>query len=468
MTNVPRLVLAAPESGSGKTTVTVGLVAAFRAQGLRVQPFKVGPDYIDPGYHALAAGRPCRNLDAWMLGPDAVRESFTCNTRAADIAVVEGVMGFFDGFGAQDNTGSTAEVAQLLRAPVILIVDARGMARSAAALVKGYHEFAPGLPLAGVILNRVGGEKHVEICTQAIESAAGVPVLGYLREDDALRLPQRHLGLVTTTEAGPWQNFIERAAHEVTATIKLERVLDVSRTALSLSCSPASTQWSPVANLEPPVRLAVAQDAAFSFTYPENIELLEEAGAVITCFSPLRDAALPEGVSGVVLSGGFPELYAADLSANVAMHHALRAAHERGVPIYAECGGLMALTEHIVDFDGRRWPMVGLLPGHSVMSGQATLGYRLVEALADGPLLAAGERVRGHEFHYSRWEGRPAGLSAAYHLLPPNGEPGDPSLAGARLGNLWASYIHLHFLAKPEMAQRFVAWCRARGEEAGR
>jgi cobyrinic acid a,c-diamide synthase len=514
---VARLVIAGTHSGVGKTTLTAGLIAALRQRGLTVQPFKTGPDYIDPTYHSLAAGRPCRSLDTWMVPPGRVRALFTHAVRGADVAIVEGVMGLYDGFSYQDENGSTAQVAKLLNAPVVLVLDASHMARSAAALALGYQQFDLDLPLAGFILNQVGGESHGQGVATAIQRATDRPVLGWLPHDPALEIPERHLGLVPTAEPGRWRGFIEAAADRVARHLDLDWLLTIAQEAQPLNAPnplaildngqfsvarPARTSGAPSrhrlapqgsqgSSPAPPrpwrdqgepngvragagthVRsqrsgrrpvIAVAQDEAFSFIYPDNLDLLRIAGAEVAFFSPLRDAALPPGAAAVILSGGFPEFYAGQLAANTAMQHALRQVHSQGMPIYAECGGLMYLTQAIIDCptgvpsgEGQEHLMVGLLPGRSVMSQQLTLGYRLAQAASDSWLLSAGETVRGHEFHYSAWEGRPADIPPAYHLLTPDGQ-GAPRPEGVCLGNLRASYVHLHFWNKPELAARFVA-----------
>ena len=453
---IPRLVIAGTHSGVGKTTITAGLIAALRQRGLKVQPFKVGPDYIDPSYHTLAAKRVCRNLDTWMAPTDRVQALFANGTQEADIAIVEGVMGFYDGLGYDNEAGSTAEVARLLGAPTVLVIDAGGMARSAGAVAYGYQQFAPDLPVAGFILNQVGGDAHGRGVAVAIERATALPVLGWLPRDSALEIPERHLGLVPTAEPGRWQDFIQAASNAIARHIDLDRLLTIATAAppLIAPCLAAHGRAEQQTTAGGPV-IAVARDEVFSFTYEDNLDLLRAAGAEIAFFSPLHDHALPLNATGVILSGGFPELYASQLAENVGMRQALHEAHTQQMPIYAECGGLMYLTQAIVDLDGREHPMVGLLPGRSVMSGKLTLGYRLVWAADDSWMLSAGEPVRGHEFHYSLWEDRPSDLLPAYKTLPRSGE-GEACPEGAHQGNLLASYIHVHFWGKPELATRFV------------
>lgn len=468
---IPRLIISGTHSGVGKTTVTAGVIAALRQRGLTVQPFKSGPDYIDPTYHGLAAGRPCRNLDTWMVPPERVRALFAHAAREVDIAIVEGVMGVYDGSSYEDEAGSTAQLAKLLGASVILVLDASKMARSAGAVALGFQRFDPDLSVAGFIVNRVGSEGHGQGVATAIREATGLPVLGWLPRDSGLEIPERHLGLVPTPEPGRWGSFVEAAAHHVARHLNLDHLLSLARKAPSLSTDdspvfqPLVLQASSTKGVGRPV-IAVARDEAFNFTYEDNLDLLRAAGAEIVFFSPLRDATLPPDTAGIILSGGFPELYADRLAANDGMREALHEAHRQEIPIYAECGGLMYLTKAIMDLKGREHSMVGLLPGRSVMSGRLMMGYRLAQAAGDSWLLAAGETVRGHEFHYSVWEGRPADSPPAYHLLPHDGQ-GDPRPEGARLSSLWASYVHLHLWTRPTMAVRFVEACRQGGPSDG-
>ncbi len=460
---VRSLVIAGTQSGVGKTTIVVGLSAALRARGLAVQPFKVGPDYIDPGHHSLAAGRACRNLDTWMMPPERTKALFEQAARSADVALIEGVMGLFDGVGYEDESGSTAQVAKLLQTPVLVVIDASKVARSAAAVAVGFQRFDPHVRVAGFLVNRVGSESHGRGVAAAIAQATGLPVLGWLPRDESLAIPERHLGLIPSAEPGRWAEFGQAAAAAMAKYVDLDGVLaQCSRHAPRdeiLTRSVRSTL--PCGDR---VIIAVARDEAFHFCYEENLALLEDAGATLTFFSPQHDEQLPAGTAGILLSGGFPEIYAETLSANVRMHAAVRNAHAHRLPIYAECGGLMYLTESITDFDGRRLPMTGLLPGHSVMTRRLTLGYRQAQAASSSWLLDEKESVRGHEFHYSTWKDRPADLPAAF-LLTPRDASGTPRREGACVGNLWASYVHLHFWGKPELAQRFVtqARCASKG-----
>jgi cobyrinic acid a,c-diamide synthase len=456
-----RIVIAGTHSGVGKTTVTVGLIDALRRRGLSVQPFKVGPDYIDPTYHALAAGRPCRNLDTWMLPPARVRSCFERAAATADVALIEGVMGLYDGSEYEDESGSTAEVAKLLRAPVVLVLDAGQLARSAGAIALGYQRFDEALPVVGFIVNRVASARHAQGVTAAIERATGLPVLGWLPRTEDLQIPERHLGLIPTAEPGRWREFARAAGAAVTKHLELDRLLAIAaQVTAEIREDAADSFLTPDPWPLTPARpvIALARDEAFTFTYEDNLNLLRAAGAEIVSFSPLRDESLPERTAGVLLCGGFPEVYAQQLSANRALHAELRAAHHQRLPFYAECGGLMYLTEAIQDCSGGTHSMVGLLPGRCAMGERLSLGYRVARSAGASWFLNEGEEIRGHEFHYSAWHDRPADLPPAYVLLPRSGGC-EARLEGARVGNLWASYVHVHFGAKPELAGRFVEAC---------
>ncbi|HWO94282.1 MAG TPA: cobyrinate a,c-diamide synthase [Dehalococcoidia bacterium] len=448
-------VVAGTTSGVGKTTITSGLISALRARGCRVQPFKAGPDYIDPSYHARAAGRACRTLDSWMLPHDVLRALFAHASRDADIAVVEGVMGLFDGRSGEGEAGSTAEIAKLLGLPVILVVDAAKVARSVAAQVLGYRQFDADVRIAGVILNNVAGPGHSALCAEPIVAATGIPVLGALPRSDELRLPERHLGLIPTVEGRTAGGFFEAARAMVEEHVDLTALEAIAASAVLRAPVVGWEALHRPASKPERVRLAVAQDEAFSFIYPENLELLQAAGADIVPFSPLRETQLPHDASGVYLGGGFPELYAEALAANEPMLRSVRDAARMGLPIYAECGGLMYLGEALVDQAGRSHRMAGVVPVRSSMERtRLTLGYRTVRARADGPLLPAGRSVRGHEFHWSELDAPVPAATAAYQVV----ETG--ALEGYAKDNICASYIHLHFAADLSIAPRFVEACR--------
>jgi cobyrinic acid a,c-diamide synthase len=448
VTVVPRVVLAAPSSGAGKTSIATGLLAAFAARGLAVSPHKVGPDYIDPGYHALAAGRPGRNLDPWLVGEERIVPLFLHGARDADVAVVEGVMGLFDGAthpSVEPGFASTAHVAGLLQAPVVLVVDASSQARSVAALVHGFATFEPGIRVGGVILNRVASDRHEKILRNALDTA-GMPVFGAVRRLDALATPSRHLGLVPAAERSAAAVATVRALGDVVgAGVDLDALLALARSAPPLDAEP----WDPATEVEPVrgrPRIAVAGGPAFTFGYAENVELLAAAGADVVTVDPLRNEALPPGTAGLVLGGGFPEMYAAELSANAGLRADVAALAARGAPIAAECAGLLYLSASL---DGL--PMCGVLDARTAMSPRLTLGYRAAVALEDSVLAAAGTRVRGHEFH--RTVSDPAAGPAPAWQWSVDGPEGFVS------GGVHASYLHLNWAGVPELARRFTAAC---------
>ncbi|MCO5974152.1 cobyrinate a,c-diamide synthase [Actinoallomurus soli] len=463
---MPRIVVAAPASGSGKTTVATGLMAALTARGLDVSPHKVGPDYIDPGYHALAAGRPGRNLDPWLTSEDLVAPLFLHGARGADVAVVEGVMGLFDGAeAAGGGFASTAHVARLLDAPVVLVVDASSAGRSIAALVHGFVTYDSTVRIGGVILNRVGSDRHERICRAAIEET-GLPVLGALRRNADADTPSRHLGLIPAAERrADAVRTVERLGALVAESCDLQGLLALAHAAPPIGARPwdpatadltAAAAGRPAAPGEDAVRpagpaegaarpvVAVAGGPAFTFGYAENDELLAAAGADVVPFDPLRDETLPEGTRGVVIGGGFPEMYAAELAANEPLRRQVAAF---GGPIYAECAGLLYLARTL---DGA--PMCGVVDAEASMTSRLTLGYREAVAVTDSPVARTGERFRGHEFHRTAVRRGPD--AAAAWRWPGAGPEG--FAAPLRL----ASYLHLHWAGSPEMASRFAGACR--------
>ncbi|WUS79297.1 cobyrinate a,c-diamide synthase [Streptomyces canus] len=483
--SVPRLVIAAPSSGSGKTTVATGLMAAFAARGLAVSPHKVGPDYIDPGYHALASGRVGRNLDAYLCGPELVAPLFLHGARGCDIAVVEGVMGMFDGAAGEGELASTAHVAKLLRAPVVLVVDASSQSRSVAALVHGFASWDPEVRVGGVILNKVASDRHEALLREALESA-GVPVFGVLRRVAQVDTPSRHLGLVPVAERrGEAVEAVAAMAEQVRAGCDLEGLVSLARGAGALSCAawdaaevvasspppplpvpspgaaapstpPGGSAPIPPSALKGPrpqtpdgLVVAVAGGPAFTFSYAEHSELLTAAGAEVVPFDPLRDQQLPDGTAGLVIGGGFPEVYAAELSANEPLRKAVAALAETGAPVAAECAGLLYLCREL---DGQ--PMCGVLDASARMEDTLTLGYRDAVAVSDSSLAVAGTRMRGHEFHRTVVEPA-AGDAAAWGVRVPRRR-----LEGFVQRGVHASYLHTHWASVPGVARRFVERCR--------
>ena len=454
--NAPRLVIAGTHSGAGKTTVTLAIMAALAARGRLVQPFKAGPDFIDPGHHSAATGRPSYNLDGWMLGAAINREIYMRAAADADFSIIEGMMGLFDGSSPVNEIGSTAELAKQLDAPVLLVIDGSALARSVAAMVSGYAQFDPALHVNGVLFNRVSSEGHYKLLKDAVEQETDVMVVGYLRPDPAVTIADRHLGLVTAMERGGGDLY-RRLAMAAAETVDLDRV-----EALASSCRELTAPLpQPVMKTQGrPIRIGLAQDLAFCFYYPDNLELLEREGAELVRFSPIADQVLPD-VDMLYLGGGYPELHGEALARNVAMRTAIRRFAERGGTIYAECGGMMYLTQSIRDFSGASHEMVGLFAAEAVMHRQSlTMGYRTMECSQDCILGASGTTARGHEFHYSTLVPR-GPLRYVSLLRDAQGEAkGSDGLA---MGNTLACYAHLHFASQPQMAGALVASARRTG-----
>jgi cobyrinic acid a,c-diamide synthase len=451
VTALPRIVLAAPGSGHGKTTIATGLMAAFRDSGLEVAGFKVGPDYIDPGYHLLATGRPGRNLDPHLCDPEQLLPLLlhgTATPQPADVAVIEGVMGLFDGQIGGDGFASTAHVAALIQAPVIMVLDISQVSRTAAAIVHGLHTFDPAVRLSGVILNKAGSDRHAEEVISAME-ATGIDVLGVLPRDAGIEAPSRHLGLVPAAERADASQAACRLAARIADHLSLTRIMQIANAAPPLPGAP----WDPSAVVRPPSKarpvVAVAGGRAFTFRYPETDELLRAAGCEPVIFDPLTDPQLPPGTFGLYLGGGFPETYASELSANTTLRAAIVAAIDAGVPTVAECAGMLYLCRSV---DGAT--MVGALPAEAAMSDRLTLRYRSLTTNHDHLLAPAGARVTGHEFHRTIVD--PASGERAAWLVDgqPAGFSTDP--AGTGRPTLHASYLHLHWAGHPHVAQRFA------------
>jgi len=457
---VPRFLIAGVHSGVGKTTIATGIMASLRARGLIVQGFKVGPDYIDPSYHTYVTGRASRNLDTWLAGEARIPELFCRNTGDADVAVIEGVMGMFDGLRGSDDWGSSAHIARILECPVILVVDVRSMARSAAAIVHGYATMDPRVKVAGVILNKVGGPKHYRMVKEAIEGATGIRVVGALGRDSELTMPERHLGLVPMAERGDMQASFTYLSARIEESVDLDALLEIGRQAKEL---PRSTEFMfPAAPTVTGVRVAVARDEAFTFYYQDGLDLLTTMGVELVPFSPLHDTDLPPAVSGVIIGGGFPELFLDQLAGNQPMMDSIRGAAGDGMPIYAECGGLMYLCRAVASFDLGEYPLVGLVPAVCQMEKRLfAIGYVEATAQSDNLLCRRGETLRGHEFHYSKLVSIDPNYRWAFKLTGGKGEAERPE--GFEAGNLLASYLHLHMAGNPAAAARFVARCQSWG-----
>jgi cobyrinic acid a,c-diamide synthase len=487
--DIPAFVVAGTHSGCGKTTVTLGLMAALRARGYQVQPFKIGPDFIDPGHHARITGRASQNLDGWMLDQTTNLEIFSRMHEGADVLVGEGVMGLFDGFSATDESGSTAQMAKWLGLPVLLVVDARSMARSVAALVQGYTGFDPELSFAGVLCNRVGSSGHARILKEALAAAGCPSCLGCLPRQEDLAMPSRHLGLYTAEDMEDGSDFLPALIQWIEDHVHLDRLLNMTRgqrseirgqmseiggrrSEVGIQRSEVGRRTSDVGDrgsedgwqgeeraLHGKVRIGLARDRAFCFYYPENLRLLEQAGAELIPFSPLKDCHLPENVQGIYLGGGYPELYARELAANRQLRAELTSYAAGGGPVYAECGGFMYCMHSLEDVQGDTHPMLGLFPFRAQMNDRLrALGYREVSLCRDTLLGPAGTVIRGHEFHYSVIVDLPSDVPRVYSLQ--GRYFGPTTLEGYAVYNVLASYVHLHFGSCPQAAEYFVRFCR--------
>ena len=441
------IVIAGPASGVGKTTVALGLMAAFRRRGLTVQPFKCGPDFIDPGHHTRVCGRPSRNLEGGCCRPR--RAVFAERARTANIAIVDGVMGLFDG-ARGSGEGSTAAMAKHLRVPVLLVVDASKMAASAAALVHGFETFDPATRIAGVVFNHVGSAGHYGLLREALEHAGCAPAVGYLPHDALIGIPERHLGLHTADEEVWSGAALEHLSSLMEQFVDLDRVLEMAAAREGYESPTIETCMA-----RADARIAVPRDRAFCFYYEDNLDALRAAGAEIVAFSPLADHTLPDGTDALYIGGGYPELYAAELSANHSMRAAIRQFADSGGLIYAECGGLMYLGRHLRLRDGERCPMVGVLPFETALTDRLVrFGYTEVCFTTDCLLGRSGATTRGHSFHYSTIEAGSAEVDSVYRVR--STLSGNESTEGYVVGNVLASYIHLHFLSNPELAANLV------------
>ncbi len=446
-----RFIIAGTHSGTGKTTITAGIIKALRKRGFEVQPFKVGPDYIDPGYHTLASDRQTRNLDGWMLTREQVQEVMSRNIPRNGIGVVEGVMGLYDGYTADGEEGSTAQIAKITNSPVFLIIDGAKMARSAAAVALGYQTLDPEVPIAGLIFNRLGGERHYNLLKKAVEPL-NIPVLGYFPREPEVLLPERHLGLVPTSEMSSVKEFINYWGNLAERCLDLDAMGKISE---KFPAVPVPENTTLPRRFEPArCNLAVARDDSFTFYYPENLELLGARGASIIEVNLLKDSSLPVDCHGLYIGGGFPEIFARELSENKSMVESVKEAAQRGMPIYGECGGFMYLTRGIKNFHGRYFPLTGIFPCDSVMTGKRqALGYVAAKTRISNFLTLRGEESRGHEFHWS--EITRDELKEYVYRFPNKGNRED----GLLYKNVLGSYVHLHFYSNPVIAERFVKAC---------
>ena len=450
--NFPRIIIAATQSGAGKTTITSGILAALKKRGLNVQAYKVGPDYIDTGFHEIASGKPSINLDSWLVGEKTLLQNFFTPSTASETALIEGVMGLYD--GGVGGVSSTAQIARILRCPIILVIDAKSMGTSAAAVALGFREFDKNINLAGVILNRVGSDSHKKIIVDALEKI-NIKCFGAIRRNAEFILPERHLGLVPTAENN-FTEVIEKICATVESEVDIDAILEVANSAPVMSIN---NSLVPSAScLLPKIKIAVAKDAAFNFYYEESLNELKKLGAEIVYFSPLESETLPESISGLIIGGGFPEMFAEKLQANKKIRAAIRTAAENNLPIYAECGGFMYLMDSITNFGGRNFEMCGVIPARAVMTDKLqTVGYIDAEILQDCIIGKAGEKLHAHEFHFSTSE-----ISADKNIFTcKRMRTGKIFRAGFFVKNIVASYLHIHFAGCPNAADNFIAACKS-------
>ena len=473
------LVIAGERSGVGKTTVTLALLSSLCRKSQRVQSFKVGPDYIDPMFHQQVTGRPCRNLDPVLTSETYVQDCFARHVQGVDYALIEGVMGLFDGASGQDDWASTAHIARLLQLPVLLVLDCSRLSRSVAAIAHGYKTFDPRIQLAGVVLNRVGSDRHLELLKDALEPLQ-LAVLGVLRRQDTITIPDRHLGLVPTAEITQLDILFDQLAQLGDSCFDWERLLPlltppspplVRGGEILNSCSfpPLDNRNFSEEGLRGvlrmqgetniPIRVAIARDRAFSFYYQDNLDILQQLGAELVPWSPLTDEALPADIQGLYFGGGFPEVFAQQLAENTSARESVRKAILTGMPTYAECGGLMYLCEQITDFEGQSWSMVGVLPTTTVMGKRLTVGYRQAKALQNSPLLPIGATVWGHEFHHSQLMATPEKPLFELRGYDQKGK-GKATVEGWRVHQVHASYVHLHWGGRPEIPAHFLQRCQ--------
>ncbi|MGQ3683419.1 MAG: cobyrinate a,c-diamide synthase [Candidatus Loosdrechtia sp.] len=448
----PRIVIAGTHSGVGKTSVTLGFMSALIEKGYTVQGFKVGPDYIDPSHHTAVTGRFSRNLDTWLMKEDVCLELFDHAMTDADMAVIEGVMGLYDGCLDGSESGSTAHLARILNAPVILVMDAKGMSRSAGALVMGYMNFDKEVKISGIILNRVKSDRHYNAIRKSVEENCRVPVLGYLPFHEEIILPERHLGLVPSAEQEFSKSVYKIIGNLLSATVDIDKVISIAQSSNSLPTFEKTLFTGMKERFH--FRIAVASDEAFNFYYQDNLDLLEAYGVELTYFSPLYDKFVPADINAIYIGGGFPELYAGMLASNTTMKESLRKAYNRGVVIYGECGGMMYLLEHLTDHKKKTHEMCGILKGTTRMEEKRQgLGYITVEAVQDTIFCKKGKRFRAHEFH---WSSRyvPEGTPYAYLVSKCDEKEARPD--GISDGRALGSYAHIHFATDPDLVKHFL------------
>lgn len=445
---IPRIVIGGTQSGVGKTTLTAGLIRALTERGLKVQPFKIGPDYIDPSFHSQAAGRQAHNLDSWLVGEEQLKELFAVSCEGADIAVIEGVMGIFD--GDKGGKSSTAEIARLLGAPLLLVHNCQSAGESAAAAILGFYHYQEGVQPAGVILNRIGSTKHAEMIVEPLEKQ-GVKVVGKVPRSPGLGLEERHLGLVPVAEKNP-EDVIGLAAKVVLEHVEIEKIIQIANEAPEFTYSARSVLKKEFLD----IRVGIARDEAFSFEYPASLAILEELGAKLIFFSPIHDKQLPD-VDGLFFGGGFPELFLPALSKNIQMLQAIRDFHGEKKPIWAECGGFLYLCRTLKDFSGKNYSLVGIVPASTEMMRKLqAVGYVTATAEEDSLLIQKGGNLRGHHFHFSQIIPEIENFPWAFRMKSRRGEETD----GYQSENVIASYLHIHLLGNIPAGVNFLKTCK--------
>lgn len=449
MKKLSAFVIAGTHSGCGKTTVSLGIMSALKRKGLNVQGFKVGPDFIDPGHHRIITENPSYNLDGWMISEKCNKKIFLQHSCGADVVVVEGVMGLYDGASGNDDAGSTAQIAKWLNLPVILVIDARSMARSVAALLLGYTLFDPEVNIVGVIFNRVSSYRHAELIEDAVKDIKGIEIFGFLPEDKRIEIPSRHLGLITAEDMSMQDSYIRLLSEWTDSNVDLYKLLNVTTYIAD------NFHFRKPAKRLTKVKIGIAKDNAFCFYYEDNLRLLEKEGAELIPFSPINDSTIPE-CHALIFGGGYPELYCEKLSSNLKLMGQIKSLSEKGMPIYAECGGFMYLMDAIVDMKGKEYKMVGIFPFKSQLrKGLRALGYREIVVTQDSILGPCGTKARGHEFHYSDIVYKRTGnYTTIYSVLDKNGK--EVSKEGFVCNNTLGSYIHLHFCSNPMLAKYLV------------
>ncbi|QZY57372.1 cobyrinate a,c-diamide synthase [Crassaminicella profunda] len=452
---LPRFVLAGTQSGVGKTTISIGIMAALKKRGMNVQPFKVGPDYIDPAFHTFVTENKSRNLDSWMLDEACVKKLFVKNAMNKQISVIEGVMGLYDGYGVKKDEGSTAHVSKIMKAPVILIINGKGMSSSAAAQVLGYKLYDEGVDIKGVIINNISGDAHYDLLKESIERDTKIKCVGYLKPNENIELKSRHLGLIPSVEVKNLERKIDEIAQMVEETMDLDELLTIANHAEKMDDQPEK-----IKRVVDHVNIGVPLDNAFNFYYEDNLDLLKELGANLVYFSPLKDRELPKNLQGLYIGGGFPEIFAKELEENTSMRNSIKEAIEKGLPTYAECGGLMYLSKAITTLEGKKYSMVNIFHTEARMTKRLQrFGY--VHVNIEKPCAIAKEKksTKGHEFHRSMVENHEESEYVYGVDKIRNGKVIKTWQCGLKKYNALGAYAHIHFYSNISIANDFVKNC---------